>query len=460
VAAQGDCYATYFTTGTALDSTPGTVTVGPPNGVVNVGTNGYIRLQFSKPADRSTVNSTNVLITNGGNPIPGSWTYNYSGTSLIGANFSPLNPLPQSSTIAVAASNILDYAGNTFASVSSSFTTAAAPDYTAPNATEDFSGGTTVGTNAVFTCRYSEPMDPSSITSSGNFIYSYAAGVTVPSTVTVSSDMMSATTTPTAPLAASSQYYYSCYNAIDLTGNGQSNSSAYFYTGTGPVTTGPTLLEANPPNGFTNVPVNTNTGPWYGSSLGLLFSEPVASNSLGGITLTPNGGSPIPIGVYPENGNTFAWVQLPYALSPNTTYTYSVSGVSDINGNAMTPTTSTFTTGSSFDFTQPTVSAVSPANGATSVVHSATVTVTFNEAMSPVLIDSNHIYLRTHNTQTLVPTTLTISADSKTVTLTPTAPLSAATIYDVVTTSPNWDLTDIAGNVYNTTGVQSTFTTQ
>jgi hypothetical protein len=153
-------------------------------------------------------------------------------------------------------------------------------------------------------------------------------------------------------------------------------------------------------------------------------------------------------------------VQLPSSLLPNTTYTYSVTGVTDISGNAITPVTTTFTTGSSFDFTSPTATVASPANGATSVLVSTTASVTFSAAMSPVLIDSNHIYLRTHNTQTLVETTLTISPDLKTVTLTPTAPLTPATIYDLVTATPNWYLTDIAGNPYYNTGVVSTFTTQ
>jgi hypothetical protein len=303
-------------------------------------------------------------------------------------------------------------------------------------------------------------MDPSSITTANNYIYSYTSGTRIPLTISISADMMSATLIPTASLAANSEFYYACQSAIDLTGNVQNNSSDVFYTSSGPVTTGPTLVQANPPNGLANVPLNTNQGPWVGSSLGLQFSEPIAGNSLGSITLTPNGGSPIPIAVTPENGNTFVWVQLPSTLQPNTTYTYSVSGVTDVTGNAMTPATSTFTTGSSFNFTNPTIAAVSPANSATSILSTATASITFSAAMDPVLIDTNHIYLRTHNTQTLVPATLSVSADFKTVTLTPTSPLTSATIYDLVTVAPNWYMTDIAGNPFYPPGVVSTFTTQ
>ncbi|MGB6744794.1 MAG: Ig-like domain-containing protein [Terracidiphilus sp.] len=462
VAAQSSCYLTYFTTGPTTDITSGAVTVGPPNGSQNVGTNAYIRLQFSKPADRTTVNSTNVPVTTGGNPIPGSWTYNYSSTNLVGANFYPLNPLPQSSQIQVAVSNILDYAGNEFSEPTVQFTTAAQPDYTQPTATLDFGGNTSgIATNASFTCLYSEPMDPSSITPGGTYLYSYVTDAVVPVTYNIAPDMMSVTMTPVSPLFTNAEYYYECGNAIDLTGNAQSNASSYFYTGAGPNTTGPTLVYANPPNGMTNVPVNTSEGPWNGTSLNLLFSEPVATESLANITLTPQGGSPIPIAVYAEDGNYIASVQLPYALSPNTSYTYSVAGVTDLAGNPIIPATSTFTTGSSFDFTNASVTATVPASSATPLAGVPTsATVTFSEAMDPVLVNSNEVYLRTHNTQTVVPATVSISADYKTITITPTAPLADSTIYDIYYYPNPWWLTDIAGNNSTTNyGILATFTT-
>ena len=473
VAAQSSCWTTYFGTTSGPDTTPGTVKIGPPNGVVNVGTNAYIRLQFSKPVDITTINSTTVAITTSGNPIPGSWSYNYSGNDVIGANFSPINPLPPSSPISVSTSGLLDYAGNTFTSASSNFTTAATPDYSTPSVSLDFSYWQQgVATNASFTCHYSEVMDPSSVNPGNTYIYSYVAGAnnwaTDPWTYTWSSDLTSVTMTPVTPLFANAQYVYYCNNAIDLTGNGQSNNSAGFYTGNGPLSQGPTLLYANPPNGMTNVPVNTNNGPWYGSSLGLLFNEPVAGDSLGNITLTPNGGSPIPIGAYTEYGNTIVWVQLPWALSPNTQYSYNISGVTDYSGNAIAAgTTSTFTTGAGFDFTNPTVASTVPANGVTTTGVPTTTSITFNEAMDPILINTSNVYLQTHNTHSIVPVTLSFSADFKTVILTPTVPLAESTIYDLVIYGNNFWPYDIAGNsfttgsyvTYNNGYVYSTFTT-
>jgi methionine-rich copper-binding protein CopC len=475
VAAQSDCYATYFTIGTATDTASGTVKIGPPDGSASVGTNAYIRLQFSKPVDVTTINSSNVAITTSGNPIPGSFSYSYTGNDVYGVNFSPVNPLPSSSVIAVSVSGVLDYAGNTFTAANATFTTAATPDYSNPSVSLDFGYWQTgIATNASFTCHYSEAMDPSSVNTGNTYLYSYVSSGHIPVNYTWSTDLTSVTLTPLTPLFANSQYYYNCTGAIDLTGNGQSGSSAGFYTGNGPSSAGPTLLYANPPNGMTNVPVNTNNGPWYGSSLGLLFNEPVAGGSLGNITLTPAGGSPIPIAVYPELGNTIAWVQLPWALSPSTQYTFNVTGVTDMSGNAMTPVTSTFTTGTSFDWSQISVASASPSNGVTTTGIPSSVSLTFSEAVDPVLINSynfQNVYLQGHNgasSSTWVPTTTSFSADYKTVTLTPTVPLTQSTIYDIVVYGNNFWPYDTAGNGFNTSPnyvqsnngyVYSTFTT-
>ena len=462
VAVPSACYTTYFQTAAGPDTTPGTLTVGPPNGAQNVGTNAYIRVNFSKPADRATVNSTNIVVTQSGNPINGYWTFNYSGNDLYGANYYPYNPLPASSTIQVAVNGVIDYAGNSFNNPTITFTTGPTPDYSTPTVSLDFNGNTYgIGTNAIFTCRYSEPMDPSSINQGNTYLYSYVTNARVPTTYSWSPDMMTLTMVPFSLLFANSEYNYYCQNGLDLTGNAQQNSSSYFWTAGGPVVTPLTLLAANPPNGATNVAINTNQGPWVNSSMGLLFSAPVAADSLGQITITPSGGSPIPVGITPEYGNQIGWISLPYSLSANTHYTINVNGVTDLNGNPMASTTSSFTTGNSFDFTQPSVTATVPVNGAASVAVSTPISVTFSKAMDPVLIDANHIYVRTHNTQTTIPGVVTLSADFKTVTITPTVPLAGTTIYDILVTNPSgWCLYDQAGNYMNNCSqVVSTFTT-
>jgi hypothetical protein len=73
--------------------------------------------------------------------------------------------------------------------------------------------------------------------------------------------------------------------------------------------------------------------------------------------------------------------------------------------------------------------------------------------MDPVLINTSNIYLQTHNTHSIVPVTLSFSADYTTVYLTPTTPLAESTIYDLVIYGGNnfWPY-DIAGNSLSVTG--------
>jgi hypothetical protein len=460
-AIQTACYSTYFTTtASGPDTIPGTVKIGPPNSSVAVGTNAYIRLYFSKPVDASTINSTNVQVTTGGNPIPGTFSYAYTNNDVLQVNFSPVNPLPPSSIIKVTTSNLLDYAGNTFTPATSTFTTAATPDLSQASVSYEFGGNTqNIGTNAAFTCLYTKPMDPSSFTPNNVYIYDYATNKNIPITYTFASDLMAVTLTPNSPLTPNTQYNYECFNAIDLTGNGQSdNGGPYFTTGSGPSTTAPQLLYANPPNGVTGVALNDNNGPWYSTSLMLQFSESLAENSIGSVTLTPQGGSPLATTNHLELGDTTLVMQLPAELMPSTTYTFNVTGVTDYNGNPIAPTTSTFTTGTGYDFNNPSVSSFSPANGATAVPAGTTPTITFSEPMNPILAQGAQVYLRNHNTSAVIPTTLSFNSTYTTVTLTPTAPLAASTIYDIVETPSSWYLEDWAGNnLYNTN--TSTFTT-
>ena len=117
----------------------------------------------------------------------------------------------------------------------------------------------------------------------------------------------------------------------------------------------------------------------------------------------------------------------------------------------MTPVTSTFTTGAGFDFSQPVVASTSPANGVITSGIPTTTSITFNEAMDPILINTSNVYLQTHNSPAIVPVTLSFSADYKTIYLTPTVPLAQSTIYDLVIYGNNFWPYDIAGNSMNVT---------
>jgi hypothetical protein len=130
------------------------------------------------------------------------------------------------------------------------------------------------------------------------------------------------------------------------------------------------------------------------------------------------------------------------ALAFSTSYTITVSGVTDLAGNGLvSPFSALFATGPAPDTTPPIVSSSNPANGATGVARTVAPTVTFNEAMKAATINGSTIVL----TASGVPVSGTVTYDetSRTATFTPSSQLSFATSYALTVTT---GAQDIAGN--------------
>jgi len=104
-----------------------------------------------------------------------------------------------------------------------------------------------------------------------------------------------------------------------------------------------------------------------------------------------------------------------------------------------------FTTTAPPDTTAPTVTAVSPTNGATDVSTGTTVTVTFSEAMNPATISTSTIYLQDPS-NAVVPAMVIYNTTTWTATLTPTNPLANSTPYTVTVKGGSGGVTDGAGN--------------
>src|SRR5205814_2191103 len=139
-------------------------------------------------------------------------------------------------------------------------------------------------------------------------------------------------------------------------------------------------------------------------------------------------------------------------LGSGATYTATVKGVTtdprakDVAGNPLAANvTWSFTI--VVDTTAPTVTAISPASGATGVARNTTVRATFSEAMDPATINTTTVELR-NPSNVLVPATVTYHATHTTATLNPTSKLAASTTYTVTikggTTDPR--VKDVAGN--------------
>ena len=109
------------------------------------------------------------------------------------------------------------------------------------------------------------------------------------------------------------------------------------------------------------------------------------------------------------------------------------------------------------DTTPPTVSSVSPGNGATAVAVATTVTATFSEAMDVATINPNSIELR-DPANALVAAAVSYNGGTHKVTLTPNSPLASGTTYSARVKGGSAGVKDAAGNAL-TADFTWTFTT-
>jgi hypothetical protein len=133
-------------------------------------------------------------------------------------------------------------------------------------------------------------------------------------------------------------------------------------------------------------------------------------------------------------------------LDASTVYSATIKGgaggVADLQGNPLaTDFIWSFTTGAE-DTTPPTVTTMSPTDGASDVAVGSAVTATFSEPMNADSIDATSFELRDAG-NALVPATVTYDALTRTAKLTPADALSLQSSYDATLTAA---ITDVAGN--------------
>jgi Domain of unknown function (DUF4082)/Bacterial Ig-like domain/Bacterial Ig domain len=213
--------------------------------------------------------------------------------------------------------------------------------------------------------------------------------------------------------------------------------------------TAPTITARSPAIGATGVSRTAN--------MTVTFSEAMSAATIGGATfeLRDPANNLVAAAVSYDSATRVATLNPTPTLAALTTYTARVvggaAGVKDVAGNPLAATaTWTFTTVA--DTTAPTISARSPASGATGVSATANVVVTFNEDMDPTTINTNTVQLR-NPASTLIAAVVTYNTATRQATLDPSVTLSAFTVYTVTvrggTTDPR--VKDGAGNALAST---------
>jgi predicted small lipoprotein YifL/methionine-rich copper-binding protein CopC len=361
-------YPWSFMTGTAADTLPpGVTATTPAPGATGVAANIAPSVTFSEPVDAATITFT---LSAGGNAVP--CTMSYSGTTAI---FTPSVSLAYGTLYtATVSSGVKDLSGNAMSNgYFWSFMTGTAPDTLPPGvtATTPAPGATGVAVNIAPSVTFSEPVDQTTIA----FTLS-VGGAAIPCTMSYSGT--TAIFTPSVSLTYGTLYTATVSAGVrDLAGNAMPNDYVWnFTTGAAPDTLPPGVTATTPAPGATGVAVTIAPG--------VTFSEPVDQ---GTIAFTLSTGDVPVAGNITYNGTTAIFTPSA-SLAYSTQYTATVSaGVKDLAGNAMPNGYFwSFMTGTALDMIPPSVTATTPAIGATGVAANIAPSVTFSEPVDPATI--------------------------------------------------------------------------
>ena len=440
-----------FTTGLAEDRTvPSLIVNNPVNGATNIPQNVSIGLQFSEPINPISV-ATGLVVTTGNNTVPGSFNFSNDYSRITFVPTSTL--LPNSIYSVTCTSQLQDLAGNSLLNPGSfSFTTGSSTDVAQGTITGANPNGLSgVGTNVTPTVYFSERVNPLTLTASNFYLYDYNTDKTIPTTISVAADQMSATLIPSQALQPNTTFRFYCYSPYDIAGNAFSGSSQWsFTTGSGSITTAPSVSMISPPNGANGTPVNTQVVA--------MMSAQINKNTVGqgSITVTPQGSSTPVAGTVTLASDQVTLTWAPTALlATSTTYNVAVGGFYDPQGNAVAPFTSSFTTGTSSAAVTGSfsVSSVTPANGSTITDNTTPIVITFSRAINPATMSK--ILVQTSTGYNIAGTWVINPNNGAQATFTPTTSYpGTVTIYVYL----QYAVKDLAGNT-NSSNQATQFTT-
>ena len=439
-----------FTTSFTADTTaPQVVGMSPSNGATGVPLNSLIVLQFSKPLDVISV-SQGLQVQVGGQAVPGAIALS-SGNQLV--TFTPTGGLAANTTYTISlTSQIADVGGLALANPQSfSLTTGAATDATTPSVAtvSPQNSATGVPVNGIVQVEFSKTVDPFTVTTATLQVLVGNNSI-VPGTISVSSDGLTATFTPSVTLSAFTIYQVEATTGItDPEGHPLALFQSRFTTGATTAGSAPTVQMISPPNGATGVPAN----PRIDVTVSTALDPATVSNS---VIAVSTGGNPVAGTVTLGNGGmTVTWLPTTL-LAASTNYSLTLSGVTDQAGNLLTPFTSSFTTAASgtANTTTPSVVSVSPANGATAVPASSAIVLTFNEAIDLTSVSDTTVPIQVSNLGA-VAGSYALDSTGMVLTFTPLSPLPGNATVSVSVL--NQGVLDLSGNLSGS--YYSTFTT-
>ncbi len=427
-------------TGGGDTSPPNVITpLSPANNATDVVVDANVSATFSE----SVVPGSVVFLLNGpGGSIPkqSALTFNTANDNVT---FNPDGPISGSleynTTYVATISAAKDAAGNDLTTPFSwSFTTVAAPDTTPPTVSSHIPsfGAIDVSADSVISITFSEPMNPATI---------IATNITVSGGVTASSityNGVTAVFTPSGNLANNTNYTVTVTTGVkDVDSNPMTTEYKFNFT-----TANVVVPDTTPPTVSSTVPAVNATGVSLNSAVSATFSEaldPATISAASFSVVETSGGTPV-TGVVTYTGVTATFTPAS-DLAGDTQFTATLTGgggnIADLAGIVLVADyVWNFTTGPVPDTTPPTVVSTVPADTATGVALTTTITALFSEAIDPATISTTNfsVYDETNS----FPVSGTATYNGLTATFTPNSSLANGPVYRATLSG----VMDIAGN--------------
>ena len=312
---------------------------------------------------------------------------------------------------------------------------------------------TGVNINTTITADFNENIDASTVTNT-TFQLKDAGNNTIPAQVITSSNEI--TLTPSSALAGSTVHTVTIKGGAsgvkDLAGNPLAGDYSWTFT---------TVAVDNIPPTVTSVlPVNGSTGISTGTTLTANFSEAINASTVTGTTFQlRDAGNNLVTATINVSGSQVTLTPSA-ALTGSTVYTATItggaSGIKDLAGNALVNNYSWSFTTVAVDNTPPTITSVSPVNGAIGVTTGTTVIANFSEAINASTVTGTTFQLRDAGNNLVA---AVINASGSQITLTPSSALTGSTVYTVTITGGTTGVKDLAGNALVSNYVWSFTTT-
>ena len=337
-------HTTHFTTGTAPATvSPVVVVANPPISATNVPVNAAISLQAYAPIDPTSINSSTFLLYDRtlNQYLTATYSQSSDGTTVFLLPSTQL-AVNRQYTVYFSQEGMTDLAGNLLNGNSInnySFTTGYAASTSGPQVTgvSPASGVQGVPINAQLTVEFNEPVNAESL---GQVSLS-EGGNPIAVTKNLSNGNQILTLVPTAALLQNTPYTITVAGVMDLAGNTMpAGFTSTFNTGTAPDFSTPSVVSI--------IPANQATGVSTSATMQVQFSKLMNRLTITSSTFTvsTNGNKFVQGTISVSTDGTSAVFTPNSPLSATTVYTVQLTnGIADLEGQALTAASTTFTTG-------------------------------------------------------------------------------------------------------------------